>query len=41
MTDPDFNLLFLGLSYLGEHRQEHGVFFRELREARRQARRAS
>ncbi len=32
--DPDFNLLFLGLSYLGEHRQEHGVFFRELRDRR-------
>ncbi|MBL8740753.1 MAG: hypothetical protein JNK04_06660 [Myxococcales bacterium] len=31
---PDFPLLFLGLSYLGEHRQEHGVFFRELRDRR-------
>lgn len=31
---PDFTLLFLGLSYLGEHRQEHGVFFRELRDRR-------
>lgn len=32
--DPDFPLLFLGLSYLGEHRQEHGVLFRELRDRR-------
>lgn len=32
--DPDFALLFLGLSYLGEHRQEHGVLFRELRDRR-------
>ncbi|MCA2980643.1 MAG: insulinase family protein [Myxococcaceae bacterium] len=31
---PDFPALFLGLSYLGEHRQEHGVFFRELRDRR-------
>jgi zinc protease len=29
--EPDFALLFLGLSFLGEHRQEHGVLFRELR----------
>ena len=32
--DPDFALLFLGLSFLGEHRQEHGVLFRELRDRR-------
>ncbi len=32
--DPDFALLLLGLSYLGEHRQEHGVLFRELRDRR-------
>ncbi|MBL8921011.1 MAG: insulinase family protein [Myxococcaceae bacterium] len=32
--DPDFPLVFLGLSYLGEHRQEHGVLFRELRDRR-------
>jgi len=32
--DPDFALVFLGLSYLGEHRQEHGVLFRELRDRR-------
>lgn len=31
---PDFPALFLGLSYLGEHRQEHGVLFRELRDRR-------
>lgn len=31
---PDFPLVFLGLSYLGEHRQEHGVLFRELRDRR-------
>lgn len=33
-SDPDFPLVFLGLSYLGEHRQEHGVLFRELRDRR-------
>ncbi|MCU0699497.1 MAG: insulinase family protein [Myxococcaceae bacterium] len=31
---PDFAALFLGLSFLGEHRQEHGVLFRELRDRR-------
>lgn len=31
---PDFAALFLGVSFLGEHRQEHGVLFRELRDKR-------
>lgn len=33
-SDPDFALVFLAASYLGEHRQEHGVLFRELRDRR-------
>lgn len=32
--DPDFFAVALALSYLGEHRQLHGVLFRELRERR-------
>jgi zinc protease len=32
--DPDFIPLFVALSYFGEHRQEHGVLFRELRDKR-------
>ncbi len=32
--DPDFFPVALALSYLGEHRQLHGVLFRELRERR-------
>ncbi len=32
--DPDFLPLFVALSYFGEHRQEHGVLFQELREKR-------
>lgn len=32
--DADFYALALGLSYFGEHRQEHGVLFREVRDRR-------
>ncbi|MBX7101975.1 MAG: insulinase family protein [Myxococcaceae bacterium] len=32
--DPDFFAVALALSYLGEHRQQHGVLFDELREKR-------
>lgn len=32
--DPDYFAVALGLSYLGEHRQQHGLLFRELREKR-------
>jgi len=32
--DPDFFAVALALSYLGEHRQQHGVLFTELREKR-------
>jgi zinc protease len=32
--DPDFFPVAFALSYLGEHRQFHGVLFQELREAR-------
>lgn len=32
--DPDFIPLFVALSYFGEHRQEHGVLFQELRDKR-------
>jgi zinc protease len=32
--DPDFFAVWLGTSYLGEHRQSHGVLFNELREKR-------
>ncbi|MBL8952294.1 MAG: insulinase family protein [Myxococcaceae bacterium] len=32
--DPDFFAVALALSYLGEHRQMHGVLFTELREKR-------
>ncbi|MBK7865321.1 MAG: insulinase family protein [Archangiaceae bacterium] len=32
--DPDYFAVALGLSYLGEHRQSHGVLFNELREKR-------
>ncbi len=32
--DPDFFAVALAMSYLGEHRQQHGVLFTELREKR-------
>jgi zinc protease len=32
--DPDYFAVALGMSYLGEHRQSHGVLFNELREKR-------
>jgi zinc protease len=32
--DPDFYLVAFAASYLGEHRQSHGVLFQELREKR-------
>jgi zinc protease len=32
--DPDFYLVAFALSYLGEHRQQHGLLFKELREKR-------
>lgn len=32
--DPDFLALFVALSAFGEHRQEHGVLFQELRDKR-------
>ena len=31
---PDFIPLFIAMSYFGEHRQEHGVLYQELRERR-------
>lgn len=31
---PDFVPLFIAMSYFGEHRQEHGVLFQELRDKR-------
>ena len=31
---PDFVPLFIAMSYFGEHRQEHGVLFNELRDKR-------
>ena len=31
---PDFIPLFIALSYFGEHRQEHGVLYQEVRERR-------
>ncbi len=31
---PDFLPLFIAMSYFGEHRQEHGVLYQELRERR-------
>ena len=31
---PDFLALFIALSYLGEHRQEHGLLFQEVRDRR-------
>ena len=31
---PDFLALFIAMSYLGEHRQEHGVLFQEVRDRR-------
>ncbi len=31
---PDFLPLFIAMSYLGEHRQEHGVLYQEVRERR-------
>lgn len=31
---PDFAALFIALSYFGEHRQEHGVLFQEVRDRR-------
>ncbi len=31
---PDFVTLFIALSYFGEHRQEHGVLFQEVRDRR-------
>jgi zinc protease len=33
-ADPDFVAVMLGVSYLGEHRQEHGLLFQELRDKR-------
>jgi zinc protease len=33
-SDPDFFAVALATSYLGEHRQSHGVLFQELREKR-------
>ncbi len=33
-ADPDFVPVMLGVSYLGEHRQEHGLLFQELRDKR-------
>lgn len=32
--DPDFIALFIAMSYFGEHRQEHGVLFQEVRDRR-------
>src|SRR5439155_4750891 len=32
--DPDYFAVALGMSYLGEHRQMHGVLMQELREKR-------
>lgn len=31
---PDFVTLFIAMSYFGEHRQEHGVLFQEVRDRR-------